>query len=106
MTYGWPDVLPDGSGVIYTAVSLSSSRVGVYDIAHAASTPLVESGAFGRYAPTGHLVFERRGRLEAAAFDAHDRRSIERAAADPARPRDERRTRRRARASPSRARAR
>jgi serine/threonine-protein kinase len=74
VTYGWPDVLPDGAGVIYTAVSLSSSRVAVYDIARASSTALIESGAFGRYAPTGYLVFERRGRLEAAAFDAHDRR--------------------------------
>ena len=76
VTYGWPDVLPDGSGVIYTAVGLSNSRVAVYDIAQAASTPLVEFGAFGRYAPTGHLVFERRGRLEAAAFDVHERRLV------------------------------
>lgn len=76
VTYGWPDVLPDGTGVIYTAVSLSNSRVAVYDIARATSTPLVEFGSFGRYAPTGHLVFERRGRLEAAAFDAGERRLI------------------------------
>jgi serine/threonine-protein kinase len=73
VTYGWPDILPDGAAVVYTAISLSSSRVALYDIAHATSTPLVEFGAFGRYSPTGHLVFERRGRLEAAAFDVAER---------------------------------
>ena len=31
-------------------------------------TVLATGAAFGRYAPTGHLVFERQGRLEAARF--------------------------------------
>ena len=31
-------------------------------------TMLAEHAAFGRYSPTGHLVFERQGRLEAARF--------------------------------------
>ena len=73
-TYGWPDILPDGSGVIYTAVSLAGSRVALFDFATGISHGLIESGSFGRYSPTGHLVFERRGRLEAAAFSLRDRR--------------------------------
>jgi serine/threonine-protein kinase len=73
LTYGWPDVLPDGSGVIYTAVSPAGSRVALLDFASGHSSPLIESGAFGRYSPTGHLVFERRGRLEAATFSLRDR---------------------------------
>ena len=74
VSFGWPDVLPDGSGVLYTAVSVARSRVAVFDFASATSETLVESGAFGRYSPTGHLVFERRGRLEAAPFAVRDRR--------------------------------
>jgi serine/threonine-protein kinase len=73
-SYGWPDILPDGSGVIYTAVSLAGSRVALLDFATGISLGLIESASFGRYSPTGHLVFERRGRLEAAAFSLRDRR--------------------------------
>jgi serine/threonine-protein kinase len=74
VSYGWPDVLPGGTQVLYTAVSLASSRVALYDLSTGASYPVVESAAFGRYSPTGHLVFERRGRLEAAPFSIRDRR--------------------------------
>jgi Tol biopolymer transport system component/DNA-binding winged helix-turn-helix (wHTH) protein len=74
VTYGWPDVLPDGSGVIYTAVSLAGSRIALYDTRAGTSRPLLAPGAFGRYSPTGHLVFERRGRLEAASFSLRDQR--------------------------------
>ncbi len=74
VSYGWPDVLPDGSGVLYTAVSLSGSRVALFDVASGISHPLIDSGRFGRYSPTGHVVFERRGRLEAAPFSLSDRR--------------------------------
>jgi Tol biopolymer transport system component/DNA-binding winged helix-turn-helix (wHTH) protein len=77
LSYGWPDVLPDGSGVIYTAVSLNGSRIAVLDFATGTSRSLLEAGAFGRYSPTGHLVFERRGRLEAAPFSLRDRRLTE-----------------------------
>jgi serine/threonine-protein kinase len=73
-SYGWPDILPDGSGVVYTAVSLAGSRVALLDFATGSSHGLIESASFGRYSPTGHLVFERRGRLEAAAFSLRDRR--------------------------------
>jgi serine/threonine-protein kinase len=73
-TYGWPDVLPDGSGLVYTAVSLAGSRVAFLEFATNTSRPLIDAAAFGRYSPTGHLVFERRGRLEAASFSLRDRR--------------------------------
>jgi serine/threonine-protein kinase len=76
-TYGWPDILPDGSGVIYTAVSLAGSRVALFDFATGISRSVIESGAFGRYSPTGHIVFERRGRLEAAAFSLRERRVVD-----------------------------
>lgn len=76
ITYGWPDVLPGGDGILYTAVSFAGSRVVLLDAATGVSRPLIESGAFGRYSPTGHLVFERRGRLEAAPFSLRERRVL------------------------------
>ena len=74
VSYGWPDVLPGGSHVLYTATSLASSRVALFDVSAGVSHPMVDSAAFGRYSPTGHIVFERRGRLEAAPFSLRDRR--------------------------------
>ena len=77
LTYGWPDVLPDGSAIVYTATSLAGSRIALLDLDTGASETVIQSGAFGRYSPTGHLVFERRGRLEAAPFSAADRKVAE-----------------------------
>ena len=74
VSYGWPDVLPGGSQVLYTAVSLAGSRVALFDVSTGVSYPIVESAAFGRYSPTGHVVFERRGRLEAAPVSMRERR--------------------------------
>jgi serine/threonine-protein kinase len=68
VSYGWPDLLPDGRAVIYTATGVAKSDVAVLDLASGRRQTIVESAAFGRYSPTGHLVFERRGRLEAAPF--------------------------------------
>jgi hypothetical protein len=68
VSYGWPDILPDGRGVIYTALSPAESTVAVLDLTSGERRTVVDAAAFGRYSPTGHLVFERRGRLEAAPF--------------------------------------
>ncbi len=72
ISYGWPDVLPNGRDVLYTAVGLGDSQVARLDLTTGRSQTIVESAAFGRYSPTGHLVFERRGRLEAAPFSLSD----------------------------------
>jgi DNA-binding winged helix-turn-helix (wHTH) protein len=76
VSYGWPDVLPDGSGVLYTAISLSSTRVALFDLRRRQSHEIVNAARFGRYSPTGHIVFERRGRLEAAPFSLDHRRVL------------------------------
>ena len=65
---GWPDLLPGNRGIIFTAVSLDGSDVVVLDRRSGRRTVLATGAAFGRYAPTGHLIFERQGRLEAARF--------------------------------------
>lgn len=68
VSFGWPDVLPDGRAVIFTIVGVADSAVGVLDLRTGTRHTLVDAARFGRYSPTGHLVFERRGRLEAMPF--------------------------------------
>jgi serine/threonine-protein kinase len=68
LRFGWPDVLPGDRGVLYTAITLAGSDVGVLDLRTGARRTVVEQAAFARYSPTGHLVFERHGRIEAAQF--------------------------------------
>ena len=65
---GWPDVLPGDRGVLFTSITLAGSDVGVLDLQSGKRTLLAEQAAFARYSPTGHIVFERQGRLEAARF--------------------------------------
>jgi serine/threonine-protein kinase len=74
LAFGWPDLLPDGRGLIFTAMRLANSAVAVLDLPSGRQHTVVETAAFGRYSPTGHLVFERRGRLEAAPFSLDERR--------------------------------
>ena len=73
ISFGWPDILPDGSGILYTAVSLAGARVALLDTNTGVTRAIIDAAAFGRYSPTGHIVFERRGRLEAAPFSLVDR---------------------------------
>lgn len=68
LRYGWPDVLPGQRGIIYTAITLAGSHVVALDHRTGARTTIATNAAFGRYSPTGHVVFERRGRLEAVRF--------------------------------------
>ncbi len=65
---GWPDVLPGGGAILFTAITLAGSDIGVLDLGTGRRTILAEQAAFARYSPTGHIVFERHGRLEAAKF--------------------------------------
>ena len=62
----WPDVLPGGDHLVYTAVP--QNQIMLLDIATEESTPLVD-GYFARYLSTGHLVFARDDSLWAAPFD-------------------------------------
>ncbi|MEO8680235.1 MAG: winged helix-turn-helix domain-containing protein [Vicinamibacterales bacterium] len=66
--YGWPDILPGNRGILYTAISVAGSDLAVLDPRTGARTTIASDAAFGRYSPTGHVVFERQGRLEAAPF--------------------------------------
>jgi serine/threonine-protein kinase len=74
VTFGWPDVLPERSGILYTAFGPAGSHVALVEPS-GATRVVIDAGAFGRYSPTGHLVFERRGRLEAAPFSLSEGRT-------------------------------
>ena len=73
VTHRWPQILPGGSAVIYTA----SMATGSYEDANIVvrsladdRTRIVHRGGYqGRYLPTGHLVYISQGRLFAAPFD-------------------------------------
>jgi len=68
----WPEELPGGRWVLFTAfrTPVDNSRVGVVDLATGAVRWLVEGGFFGRYTATGHLLYAKGQRLYAAPFDA------------------------------------
>ncbi|HSE28294.1 MAG TPA: protein kinase [Gemmatimonadales bacterium] len=78
--YDWPAILPNGKGIILTVgprrtstspATSTGDRLSVqaFDLETGASRGAV-TGAFGRYAPTGHLVYATPDRvLLAAPFD-------------------------------------
>jgi serine/threonine-protein kinase len=73
VTNRWPQVLPGGKGVLYTA----HSQTGTYDNANLVVSSLsgdrrqvvVERGYFGRYFASGHLAYVHKGTLFVAPFD-------------------------------------
>ena len=73
----WPDVLPDGRGVLYTVLArdLGVAKIAVYDLQTNTSTDLLTGGSNAVYLRTGHLVYVAGGALWAVPFDA-DRRII------------------------------
>lgn len=68
----WPDVLPDGRGVLFTAWTggrFDDAAIAVYSGTTSGPRDLGLKGTFARYASTGHLVYAREGSLMAAPFD-------------------------------------
>ena len=72
-TNRWPQILPGGKALLFT----TNPTVGEFDDAnievmslvdHRRKT-LVRGGTFGRYLPSGHLVYVNRGTLFAVPFD-------------------------------------
>jgi Tol biopolymer transport system component len=68
----WPQVLPGGKFLLFTAWtggSFDDARVEAVELSTGKRTVLVRGGTFGRYIPTGHLLYERAGDVVAVAFD-------------------------------------
>ena len=68
----WPEVLPNGKGVLFTAWSGTDegSRIAVVSTETGQVTYLLTGGSNPRYSPTGHLVYAVGGTLRAVGFDA------------------------------------
>jgi len=63
-------VFPRDRALLFTVMTPAGSDVAILEPGAGRHRVLVRDAAFGRYAPTGHLIVERHGQLEAAPFDA------------------------------------
>ncbi|MBI1825174.1 MAG: PD40 domain-containing protein [Planctomycetes bacterium] len=70
----WPSFLPDGKTFLYTATTRNSDYSDAKIVARSLDSSkekvVYQGGTFGRYLPTGHIVFGRSGTLMAVPFDA------------------------------------
>ncbi|HKI85615.1 MAG TPA: protein kinase, partial [Thermoanaerobaculia bacterium] len=73
MTHRWPQILPGGKDVIFTASSDNNSFAHAYveaaSLATGQARVLVKNAYFGRYLASGYLTYVTSGTLFAAPFD-------------------------------------
>jgi serine/threonine-protein kinase len=73
VTHRWPQILPGGKAVLFTAhiytTGFDDATVEVMSLADHRRKTLVRGGTFGRYSPSGHLVYINKGTLFAVPFD-------------------------------------
>ena len=68
----WPQFLPDGKAVLFTVATAGSQddfNIAVQRLDSTESKILIRGGTYGRYVPTGHLVYYRGGTLMSVQFD-------------------------------------
>jgi serine/threonine-protein kinase len=74
-THRWPQFLPDGNSVIYTShddchlFDFDEAIIEVVSLDTKQQKTLYRGGSYGRFVPSGHLVFVHKGTLFAAPFD-------------------------------------
>ena len=72
-SHRWPQVLPGSKSVLFTALQVSigvdGANIEVMTLADHRRKTLQRGGTFGRYLPSGHLVYVSRGTLFAVPFD-------------------------------------
>jgi len=72
-THRWPQILLGGKAVLFTAsqspTAFDAADIDVMSLADHRRKTLVRGGTFGRYLPSGHLVYVNRGTLFAVPFD-------------------------------------
>jgi serine/threonine-protein kinase len=69
-SHRWPQVLAGGESILFTCWSDEGFQIEALDRKSGERKVLLEDGSYGRYAPTGHLVFVRSSDLMAVRFDA------------------------------------
>ena len=75
----WPQLLPGGDLLLFTVLGPSmmwhNAQVVVEELASGSRTTIANGATFGRYVPTGHIVYtDANGTLEAVPFDLKARR--------------------------------
>jgi serine/threonine-protein kinase len=68
----WPQILPGGKAVLFTAATtgtFDTANIEVMSLADHHTKTLVRGGTFGRYLPSGYLIYVNRGTLFAVPFD-------------------------------------
>jgi len=71
LAHGLPDVLPNGTGVLFTisnGTNPTANRVAVLDL-RTGEQRILLAGSSARYVPTGHIIYAVNGTLMAASFD-------------------------------------
>jgi serine/threonine-protein kinase len=72
-THRWPQILPGGKAVLFTASptvsAFDGANIEVMSLEDHHTKTLVQGGMFGRYLPSGYLVYMNRGTLFAVPFD-------------------------------------
>ncbi len=73
-THRWPQILPGGRHVLFTAHTeaaggFDAATLKVVDLDSGEQTVVYRGGYYGRYVPSGHLLFVNAGTLFAAPFD-------------------------------------
>jgi len=76
LAHWWPEILPDGRHVLFTAYRTPVSRatIEVLDRKTGQRTVLIQGGLIGRYSASGHLLFARDGSVLAVRFDPGSRK--------------------------------
>jgi eukaryotic-like serine/threonine-protein kinase len=71
LAHWWPQFLPDGRHVVFTNFSspIERAKIELLDLETGARKVLIQGGVFGRYLPTGQLVYARDETMLAVPFD-------------------------------------
>jgi DNA-binding winged helix-turn-helix (wHTH) protein/Tol biopolymer transport system component len=73
IVHRWPQILPGGKAVLFTAypsvTGSDGANIEVLSFKEGRPKMLVRGGTFGRYVPSGHLIYINKGTLFASAFD-------------------------------------
>jgi len=71
----WPQLLPDGDTILFTAYvsPFERSRISLYSLRTRERRILIDGGISARYVATGHILYARAGSLMAVPFDLQRR---------------------------------
>ncbi len=73
VTHRWPQVLPGGQAVLFTGHAVSANydeaNIEVVSLKSGKVKTVLQGGYYGRYVPTGHLLYVKESTLYAVPFD-------------------------------------